>query len=450
MSITVNTFDAHKNFGITTVTVAPVPPTGGITVVVSDSTVFPAVPFNATVWPAGAQATRSNAEIVRVTNIVSNTLTISRTTESSSARSITSGDQIAATITKKTLTDIETFLTSIGNSWTGTIAANNLTVPTPVGTPGGFTGISQPTPETLLHIGGILGAAKQTGAVAAANIYGFQSAIATNGTSGFSLNAYIYTDQNVGTSGSVQGIEGHTYTSHTSGTVALSMGVIGNVDNAGTATTTEMQAVRGGCQIHGSGGGTDASCYIATLTGRVGAGSGTYTNGYGLKVGTAGSGFTNVWGIHSAPGSGGNHYIQNHLCVGQTTTTHLFELATDDAVKPTTNTWTIASDRRLKKNIQPFTEGLNLVKAISPICYELNDITGLSKEGLPGISIIAQDVDDVLSKLPSFSAAQLRRSCVGHTLINGTDYLTWNSGALIYALINAVKELSTRLDAGGL
>lgn len=103
-------FDAHKNFAYSTVATAPSPATSGTTLIVQagDGTHFPAAPFNATVWPAGSQPTVSNAEIVRVTNISTDTFTITRTQESTSARAITAGDQIAATITAKTLTDVET------------------------------------------------------------------------------------------------------------------------------------------------------------------------------------------------------------------------------------------------------------------------------------------------------------------------------------------------------
>lgn len=88
---------------------APSPASSGTSLVVasSDGTLFPAVPFNATVWPAGQPPTAANAEIVRVTGRATDTFTITRATESSSARAIVVGDQIAATITAKTLTDIE-------------------------------------------------------------------------------------------------------------------------------------------------------------------------------------------------------------------------------------------------------------------------------------------------------------------------------------------------------
>jgi hypothetical protein len=101
--------DAHKNFAYSTVAAAPSPAAAGTSLDVAsgDGTKFPTPPFNATVWPSGAQPTTSNAEIVRVSAIVGDTLTIARSQESTSARSVVVGDQIAATITVKTITDLE-------------------------------------------------------------------------------------------------------------------------------------------------------------------------------------------------------------------------------------------------------------------------------------------------------------------------------------------------------
>lgn len=103
------TYDGHKNFASSTVATAPSPATTGASLVVAagEGARFPTPPFNATVWPAGASATAANAEIVRVTGISTDTLTIARAQEGTTARSITTGDQIAATITSKTITDAE-------------------------------------------------------------------------------------------------------------------------------------------------------------------------------------------------------------------------------------------------------------------------------------------------------------------------------------------------------
>lgn len=104
------TFDAHANFGYSTVLTPPSPAASGTSLALQagDGALLPAAPFNMTVWPTAALALSTNAEIVRVTGVVGDVLTITRTQEGSSARTIIAGDQIAVTITKKTITDIET------------------------------------------------------------------------------------------------------------------------------------------------------------------------------------------------------------------------------------------------------------------------------------------------------------------------------------------------------
>lgn len=101
--------DGHKNFAASTVATAPSPALGGTSLVLDagGGALMPAAPFNVTVWPAGAGPTAANAEIVRVTAVATDTLTIVRAQEGSTARSIVAGDQVAATITAKTLTDVE-------------------------------------------------------------------------------------------------------------------------------------------------------------------------------------------------------------------------------------------------------------------------------------------------------------------------------------------------------
>lgn len=101
--------DAHKNFAASLVATAPSPAASGTSLVVTggDGTKFPAAPFNATVWPVGVQPTTANSEIVRVTNIATDTFTIVRTQEGTAARTVIIGDQISANITAKTLTDAE-------------------------------------------------------------------------------------------------------------------------------------------------------------------------------------------------------------------------------------------------------------------------------------------------------------------------------------------------------
>lgn len=118
--------DQHKNFAYSAVATAPSPATSGTTLVVTaaQGALFPTPPFNATIWPAGSNPTAANAEIVRVTSVSTDTLTIVRAQEGTTARTVVVGDQIAATITAKTLTDAE-FPWSYISVFAWTMVANN-------------------------------------------------------------------------------------------------------------------------------------------------------------------------------------------------------------------------------------------------------------------------------------------------------------------------------------
>ena len=90
--------DARKNFAYGTVLTAPSPATSGTTMTLSSGAgaLMPAVPFNLTIWPAGANPLASTAEIVRVTAMTGDNITaMTRAQEGTSARTIVVGDQVA-------------------------------------------------------------------------------------------------------------------------------------------------------------------------------------------------------------------------------------------------------------------------------------------------------------------------------------------------------------------
>jgi hypothetical protein len=62
-------FDAHKNFAYSTVALAPSPATSGtiLCVATGEGALFPTLPVDASIWPAGTQPTAVNAEVVRLT-----------------------------------------------------------------------------------------------------------------------------------------------------------------------------------------------------------------------------------------------------------------------------------------------------------------------------------------------------------------------------------------------
>lgn len=91
---------AIKNFSYSTVAVAPSPATSGTSLTVSsgEGTLF-AVGQPAVIYPTAVPPLASNAEIVLVTNVSGDVLTITRAQESTSARTVVVGDQIAQVLT---------------------------------------------------------------------------------------------------------------------------------------------------------------------------------------------------------------------------------------------------------------------------------------------------------------------------------------------------------------
>lgn len=105
-------FDPHTNGALSTVAVAPSPATSGTTLTPTDTSFFPdpatVGQYNVVLWPPNTQPTASNMEIVRVTaKGGGGALTVTRTQEGTSARTVTTSFQIGIAPTKKTFTDIE-------------------------------------------------------------------------------------------------------------------------------------------------------------------------------------------------------------------------------------------------------------------------------------------------------------------------------------------------------
>jgi hypothetical protein len=121
--------DAHANFAYSLVATAPVPAVAGLSLVVTagQGALFPATPFNCTVWPAGVLPISTNAEIIRVTAIAGDTFTIVRAQEGSTAVAIAAGYQIANTITVKCLDDIENSVSAFRATFSAGLSGQVLT-----------------------------------------------------------------------------------------------------------------------------------------------------------------------------------------------------------------------------------------------------------------------------------------------------------------------------------
>lgn len=104
--------DAAANFAVGTVATAPSPATSGtsLTLTTGEGARFPAVPFNAVLVPTGTapDAYYTSAEIVRVTGISTDTLTITRAQEGTSAQSVATGWYVMLAPTANTIQSIRT------------------------------------------------------------------------------------------------------------------------------------------------------------------------------------------------------------------------------------------------------------------------------------------------------------------------------------------------------
>lgn len=126
--------------------------------------------------------------------------------------------------------------------------------------------------------------------------------------------------------------------------------------------------------------------------------------------------------------------------IGTTTPAYQLELSTDSAGKPTSNTWTIVSDERLKEDIKPFVDGLDTIMRINPVSYQLNGKADKPK-GAKGIGVVAQDVVDVIPYAVSTFKSKLEPEDKEET-----ELYSFDSSSLTFVLINAVKELKAEND----
>jgi hypothetical protein len=128
------------------------------------------------------------------------------------------------------------------------------------------------------------------------------------------------------------------------------------------------------------------------------------------------------------------------LGIGVTGPVYQLQLSTDSAAKPTTNTWTIASDARIKTNVQEYTKGLDEIKQVRPVTYDYNGCAGFPA-GDGGISIIAQEIQSVFPECVGQFSAKLHPDDAEETQL-----LNYNGHAVTFALINAVKELAAKVE----
>lgn len=127
--------------------------------------------------------------------------------------------------------------------------------------------------------------------------------------------------------------------------------------------------------------------------------------------------------------------------IGLTNPAYQLQLSTDSAAKPSTNTWTIASDARIKTGIRPFNDSLSVIDKINPVWYRYNGKGGFEADGKDYIGVVAQDIEKVAPYTVNNYKAKLNANDT-----NDTELMNFNSHALTFVLINAVKEQQREIE----
>jgi len=103
--------------------------------------------------------------------------------------------------------------------------------------------------------------------------------------------------------------------------------------------------------------------------------------------------------------------------------------------------WAVFSDARLKKNVQPFTDGLSKLLQINPVTFQYNGKAGFSsKETYVGV--IAQEIEKVVP----YTIKTVNLLMDPADKCSSEQILEYDANAVTYILINAVKELKAEND----
>lgn len=102
-----------------------------------------------------------------------------------------------------------------------------------------------------------------------------------------------------------------------------------------------------------------------------------------------------------------------------------------NAYKPGGGAWAALSDRRLKKNVRPFADGLSVLKQIRPVSFQYNGMGNTADNGSEYIGIIAQELGE----------------SAPYMVMHDGQYLSVDPSAFTYILINSVQEQQTTIEA---
>jgi hypothetical protein len=226
---------------------------------------------------------------------------------------------------------------------------------------------------------------------------------------------------------------GNITVSPTTGAVVVSLSG-SNVTNALGYTPASLSA------NNTFSGFVNATAFTATSAGSIGdqkfqVSFGGYSSGMspqGMQIGASGRGII-YDGNYIALGG-----INGGTVLSLGSTTGVFISSTDNVQKPTGGSWLSSSDSRLKENINPYTKGLDAVKSLRTVTFNLKeDVPGREKYRI-----------DPTKSITGIIAQEVLETPLASIISEGSDgYYMVDPSEITWTLVNAVKELSAKIDA---
>jgi len=115
-------------------------------------------------------------------------------------------------------------------------------------------------------------------------------------------------------------------------------------------------------------------------------------------------------------------------------------IAAQSAAKPGGGSWDAYSDSRVKEDVKPYMKGLTEILLVNPVNYKYNGLANTIKD-IEYTGVIAQEIKDVFPETVNTYKEKLNEEDE-----EKTELYSFNSTALTFALINAVKELKAEIE----
>lgn len=133
-------------------------------------------------------------------------------------------------------------------------------------------------------------------------------------------------------------------------------------------------------------------------------------------------------------------FMNGNVGVGLTGPTFLFQLNADSAAKPSTNTWTISSDMRTKRNVARFEGDIDVIRKLDPIVAEYNG-KARTPEGARVVSFDAAKLREIVPR-----AVTSFRGKLSPDDAEDTDLLGVNTHEIFFHMLRAIQYLDRELE----